>query len=203
MAELTPRPAVFLDRDGVINEERDYVHRVADFVLLPGVVPALQRLQAAGWALVVVTNQGGIGKGLYTVKDMQILHAHMEALLLAHGVHLDAIYHCPHHPQGLGPLRNADCECRKPRPGMLLRAARDLNLDLIRSVLVGDKRSDIDAARAAGVGRAVLVRSGHVVPLADAMVANACLADLAEAARWIVDSNCSTDSSGTLCEVRR
>lgn len=183
------RRAVLLDRDGVINEERDYVHRIDDFVLLPGVVPALQNLQAAGWALVVVTNQGGIGKGLYTESDMNALHAHLRALLAAQGVRLDGIYHCPHHPQGLGALRRADCDCRKPRPGLLLQAARELGLDLAASVLVGDKRSDIDAARAAGAGWALLVRSGHGVPDADVAAADACLADLAEAAQWVLAAN--------------
>lgn len=189
-----PRVAVFLDRDGVINEERHYVYRINDFVFLPGVVPSLQRLQNAGFALVVVTNQGGIGRGLYSEADMDLLHRHMQAQLGAQGVQLSGIYHCPHHPEGVGALRSASCNCRKPRPGMLLQAAQDLGLDLSASVMVGDKRTDITAARAAGLGCALLVRSGHDVSPDDADFADGCFANLAAATHWILTSNVAAES---------
>ena len=172
------RPAAFLDRDGVINVERDYVYRIEEFELLPGVIDALQRLQQLGHALVVVTNQGGIGLGLYDEDDLQRLHAHLGALLSPHGVRLAGIYHCPHHPRSPHAALRGPCDCRKPAPGMLLRAAAELGLDLHASLLVGDKASDLDAARAAGVPRRYLVRSGHAISAADAQQASAVFDDL-------------------------
>lgn len=179
-------PAAFVDRDGVINEERSHVHRVDDFVLLPGVVEGLMTLQSAGYRLVVVTNQSGIARGLYTHADYRVVTQHMQALLARRGVVLAGVYHCPHHPTaGLGDLRRV-CDCRKPLPGLLLRAAAELGLDLSRSVLVGDRRSDIEAGRAAALAAAVLVRSGHVPSAADEAAADATFAGLAEAAQWLV-----------------
>jgi D-glycero-D-manno-heptose 1,7-bisphosphate phosphatase len=182
------RAAAFVDRDGVINEERDYVWRLQDFHLLPGAVAGLRRLQAAGYALVVVTNQAGIGRGLYTEADFQALSAHMRNHLAAEGVVLDGIYHCPHHPTaGQGDYRRA-CDCRKPRPGMLLQAAAELGLDPARSVLVGDKLSDIQAGRAAGLARCVLVTSGHAVSTGDRAAADAVCDGLEAAAAWLLQA---------------
>lgn len=180
------RAAAFIDRDGVINAELDYVHRVDDFHILPGVVEGLRLLRAYGYEPIVVTNQAGIGRGLYTEADYEQLTSHMKAMLAAAGAPLAAVYHCPHHPTaGVGPYR-IDCDCRKPRPGMLLRAARELNLNLAHSVIVGDKQSDLEAGRAAGVASCVLVESGHAPSAkARAMADNVC-ADLLAAARWIV-----------------
>lgn len=179
------RRAAFIDRDGVINKEHGYVHRVEDFHLLPGVVEGLRALQQGGYALVVVTNQAGIARGLYTEADYARLTRHMTDTLAAHGVALTAVYHCPHHPTaGVGALRT-DCDCRKPAPGMLQRAAREHGLDLAASVLVGDKGSDIEAGRRAGVAACVLVRSGHAIDAADTERADACVADLRAAAAWV------------------
>lgn len=172
------RPAAFLDRDGVINVERDYVYRIEDFELLPGVVEALQGLQRAGHALVVITNQGGIGLGLYTEADMHKLHAHLRALLAQSGVQLDGIYHCPHHPRSPRPEMRGPCDCRKPAPGMIRQAEQDLQLDLQRSFLAGDKASDVAAGRAAGVGQNYLVRSGHDIADGDTAQADAVYDDL-------------------------
>ena len=176
------RRAAFIDRDGVINEERNYDHRIEDFVLLPGAIAGLRLLQEAGFALVVVTNQAGIGRGLYTVDDYRRLEEHMVERLGESGIRLDGIYFCPHHPtKGIGDFK-LDCDCRKPAPGMLLRAARELGLDLSRSVLVGDKVSDLQAGRAAGLARCVLVRSGHALAPEEEAQADGSFADLAEAA---------------------
>lgn len=159
--ELGLRPAAFIDRDGVINEERNYVHRVDDFVILPGVPEALRRFRDAGYVLVVVTNQAGIGRGMYSEADFHELTRHMQARLAEYDASVDAVYFCPHHPTaGVGAYRT-NCNCRKPHPGMLLDAQRDWPIDMTRSVLVGDKLSDVQAGLAAGVGRCVLVRSGH------------------------------------------
>lgn len=178
--------AAFIDRDGVINQELAYVHRIEDFHLLPGVIDALRLLRQHGFALVVVTNQAGIGRGLYTEADYEALTAHMEGLFADARAPLAGVYHCPHHPTAaIGPYR-IDCDCRKPRPGMLLQAARDLNLDLSQSVLVGDKQSDLEAGRAAGVASCVLVESGHAPSAKARAIADYVCADLLEAARWIV-----------------
>lgn len=176
------RRAVFLDRDGVINTEVDYLHRVQDFAFVPGTPEALARLQAAGWALVVVTNQSGIARGYYTEADYQALTAHLRTELARHGVRLDAVLHCPHLPDATVAAYRMDCDCRKPAPGMLLRAAAGLGLDLAASVIVGDKRSDVQAGRAAGLGRCVLVRSGHAPSAADEAAADAVHDSLAD---WV------------------
>lgn len=179
------RPAAFIDRDGVINEERHYVHRIEDFVLLPHVVDGLKALSDQGFDLVVVTNQAGIARGLYDEAALQRLHAHMRGLLGQQGVTLRAIYHCPHHPSGVVPELRRECDCRKPQPGMLLRAARELELDLPSSVLIGDKRSDIEAGQAAGLRHNLLVRTGHLIEARDAAAADAVCDDLLDAAKWI------------------
>jgi D-glycero-D-manno-heptose 1,7-bisphosphate phosphatase len=183
--DATRQPAAFIDRDGVINEEREYVHRPEDFHVLPGVIHGLRRLQEDGYVLVVVTNQAGIARGLYSEADFQRLTDHMRSVLSAQGVQLAAVYHCPHHPTaGQGVWRTA-CECRKPAPGMLIAAANTLKLSLKASVLVGDKRSDIEAGRRAGVAACVLVQSGHAIDPCDAALADACVADLRAAAEWV------------------
>ena len=150
------RPAAFLDRDGVINEDRGYVHRAEDFRLLPGVVEALQLL-GREHALVVVTNQSGIARGYYTEAQHHALSEHLRTLLRPHGVAIEAIYHCPHHPEAALAQWRLDCDCRKPAPGMILRAAAELGLDLRASLLAGDRAGDVAAGRAAGVGRCFLI----------------------------------------------
>jgi len=179
------QPAAFIDRDGVVNVERHHVYRIEDFELLPGVIDGLRRLAAHGYALVVVTNQAGIAKGLYGEPDYERLTAHMRGLLAAQGVQLAGVYHCPHHPHGTVPAYTRSCACRKPAPGMLLQAAAELALDLPRSVLVGDKPSDTAAGRAAGVACTVLVESGHALPADAARLADHCCAGLAQAADWL------------------
>lgn len=150
---MTLRRAAFLDRDGVLNEDLGYVHRIADFHWVPGAVAACKQLQDAGYALVVVTNQSGVARGMYTLADVDALHRHMASELALAGVQLTAVYACPHHPDGTLPAYRLDCMCRKPRPGMLLQAMREHALDPARSVLFGDKASDIQAGAAAGLSR--------------------------------------------------
>ena len=147
-----PRPALLLDRDGVINRNHGYVHRPEDTELMPGIVALCRHAQDLGYALVVVTNQAGIARGYYSEAQYHAYSGWLRGHLAAQGVLPDAIYHCPHHPEaGLGPYRRA-CACRKPAPGMILEAARDLHLDLPRSILLGDSAGDMQAGRAAGVG---------------------------------------------------
>lgn len=180
-----PRPAAFIDRDGVINAETGYVYRAQDFHVLPGVVAAMRQLADHGYALVVITNQAGIAKGKYTEAEYAVLTRHMGDLLARQGIALAGVYHCPHHPQGSVPAYAIACDCRKPAPGLLLRAAAQLNLDLARSVLVGDKPSDAAAGRAAGVRWTVLVESGHRLPDATSALADHRCADLAQASAWV------------------
>lgn len=177
------RPAAFIDRDGVINRDTGYVFRIDDFHLLPGVPEGLRCLQEAGFALVLVTNQAGIARGYYSEEQFELLTLHMVKLLQAEGISFTGIYYCPHHPNGIIEAYSTTCNCRKPSPGMLMLAAEELNLDLSTSVLIGDKRSDIEAGRAAGVRYTIVVQSGHAVSTEDSLYADACLPDLASAAR--------------------
>ncbi|MCV2354051.1 D-glycero-beta-D-manno-heptose 1,7-bisphosphate 7-phosphatase [Paucibacter sp. B2R-40] len=149
--------AAFLDRDGVINIDHAYVGRWEDFEFVPGAIDAMRLLHQAGYALVVVTNQSGIARGKYSEAEFLRLSERMSEFLLAQQVPLAAVEYCPHLPDGQVPEYRRDCDCRKPAPGMILRAARRLQLDLDASVLFGDKPSDIEAAQAAGLGRAFLV----------------------------------------------
>lgn len=147
----TLRPALFLDRDGVINEEVDYLYRPEECRLVPGIASLLRVARNSGYFICVVTNQAGIGRGLYTEADFHSLMAHIAAELAREGAALDAVYFCPDHPvHGQGEYQR-ESEDRKPAPGMLLRAARDHGLDLTQSVLVGDRCSDLQAGHAAGL----------------------------------------------------
>lgn len=177
------RRAAFLDRDGVINIDHGYVFRRDDFAFVPGALRACAALHDLGLALVVVSNQSGIGRGLYSEADYQRLTAWMAGEFAAAGAPLAGAYHCPHHPQALLAGYRRACDCRKPAPGMLLAAARELSLDLDLSVLFGDKDSDIEAAAAAGVPHRVLLGTdGHTAPPAvRAPQATACFASLADA----------------------
>jgi D-glycero-D-manno-heptose 1,7-bisphosphate phosphatase len=156
-----PRRAVFLDRDGVINIDRSYVHRWEDFEFVPGAVDAVRRLKAAGYMVVVVTNQAGLARGLYTEAEYAELTRRMRLALSEGDADVDAVYHCPHHLGGSVATLSINCECRKPAPGMLLQAARDLNLSLPDSILIGDKPSDIEAARRAELRLAYGVHSNN------------------------------------------
>jgi len=174
------KKAAFIDRDGVINEDREFVYRVEDFHFIRGSVAALRRLQSAGYLLVVITNQSGIARGLFTEAQYRELEAQMRARLLQEGVTLDCVQYCPHLPDAEVLQYRLDCDCRKPRPGMLLGAAALLDIDVSQSILVGDRRADIEAGRAAGVGRCYLVRSGKPVSESDAAMADGAFENLAE-----------------------
>jgi D-glycero-D-manno-heptose 1,7-bisphosphate phosphatase len=147
-----PRPAAFLDRDGVINVDHGYVHRVEDLVWIAGAPEAIRRLNEAGYLVIVVTNQSGIGRGYYDEAAMEAVHAALRARLAAAGATVDAIYACPYHPQArVERFRHPDHPDRKPNPGLLLRAMREFAIDRERSFMIGDKDSDMEAARRAGV----------------------------------------------------
>ena len=157
-----PRPALFLDRDGVLNEDRGYVARWEDFRWIPGAKDAVAAFNRAGWLVIVVTNQSGIGRGYYTEAAMHDLHARMAEDLAAAGGRIDAVYFAPHHPEAaVESYRRPDPPDRKPNPGMILQALSEWPIDRERSVLVGDKPSDMEAAARAGV-RGLLFTGGDL-----------------------------------------
>ncbi len=157
-------PALFLDRDGVVNQEIGYLYRPEDVRWVEGIFQLARTARGAGYRLVIVTNQSGIARGLYTTADFDALMGWIAAEFRAEGAPLDAVYHCPYHPvHGLGAWRR-EHEDRKPAPGMLFRAAREHGLNLGRSLLVGDRCSDIAAANAAGLRQAFLLRGTEVEP---------------------------------------
>ena len=184
------RRAVFLDRDGTINVEKDYLHKIEDFEFIPGVPAAIKRLKAAGFLVIVVSNQSGVARGYFDEQAVNRLHRHIQAELAGYGTSIDAFYFCPHHPeQGVGAYKVA-CDCRKGAPGMLLRAAADHDIDLQQSFMIGDKLADIEAGAGAGC-RNILVMTGYGAQAA-AQAENAVLEtcpDLAGAARMIL-ANC-------------
>lgn len=141
------RKAIFLDRDGVINKELgNYVCKFEDFEILTHNYEALRELQNRGYLILVATNQGGLAKGWYTQETLKKMHNHLSADYLANGITISGFYYCPHHPDFTG-----DCDCRKPKPGLLLQGIKDHNLDASASYFIGDKFTDIEAAEAAGV----------------------------------------------------
>ena len=153
-------PAVFLDRDGTLLEEANYLDRLERLVFFPYSVDAVRLLNRGGYAVVIVTNQSGVGRGMYGEDFVHETHDVIAARLRAGGARVDGFYYCPHHPDATVPTYRKACECRKPAPGMLLRAAADLNLDLSRSFAVGDKWTDVAVGQTTGVP-GILVRTGY------------------------------------------
>ena len=156
--------AVFLDRDGTINKYVGFLRNIDDFELLPGVAEAVKLINASGYLAIVATNQPVIARGEVTVPELQLIHNKMETLLGAEGAYLDAIYYCPHHPHrgypGEVEALKIDCDCRKPKPGMLLKAAEDFNISLEDSWMIGDGENDVKAGKAAGC-KTVLIGTGE------------------------------------------
>ncbi|MBU2550167.1 MAG: HAD family hydrolase [Proteobacteria bacterium] len=149
----TPKRYAILDRDGTINVEKSYLSDPEQLELLPGAVAALHRLRRLGLGLIVVTNQSGVGRGLFSMEDVEAVHSRLEAMLRAEGLILDAIYVCPHHPE-------AGCACRKPATGLVERAALDFGFNPADCFVIGDHRVDVDLGRAVGA-TTFLLRTGH------------------------------------------
>lgn len=178
-----------MDRDGTLIEESGYLNELSRLIFYPFTVDAVRQLNRGGFVVIVITNQAGIARGIVPESFLEKAHGHIQARMTAGGAHIDAFYHCPHHPDGIVPALRVKCDCRKPQPGLLLRAAADLDLDLTRSFMIGDRFHDLAAGRAAGT-RTVLVRTGygageelteHRPPRPDAIADN-----LAGAAAWIL-----------------
>lgn len=162
-----PRKALFLDRDGVINVNHGYVHTAERTDWIPGIFDLVERADANGFVVVVVTNQAGIARGYYDEGEFERYTAWVHACFSRHGTALLATYHCPHHPAPGAGRQGVACACRKPAPGMLLRAAGDFDISLRDSLLIGDQPSDIEAARRAGVNRTLLFSESELSNAAD------------------------------------
>jgi D-glycero-D-manno-heptose 1,7-bisphosphate phosphatase len=154
------KPAIFFDRDGVLNEDKGYVGKWEDFVFAKDAVKALQKLQSLNYKFVIVTNQSGIARGYYSEDDYQKLTIKYTSYLKQNGVYFDGIYHCPHHP-----IFNLDCDCRKPKPGMIKRAAKDLKIDLSKSIMIGDNDTDMMSGFNAGINSLFLINNSQEINL--------------------------------------
>ncbi|MCX5870815.1 MAG: HAD family hydrolase [Deltaproteobacteria bacterium] len=192
MASASLRPAVFLDRDGTINEQMGYINHISRFQMLPGVAVAIRRLNEARIPVVVVTNQSGLARGYFPAELLVAVHEKMAALLAEQGAHADGIYVCPHHPEAKKEEYRVNCDCRKPKTGLLVRAAAEMGLDLARSFVVGDRWSDLKTAKACGA-LPVLVLTGYgrgdaqyIGPTQEVQPAFVGV-DLAEAVQWILE----------------
>lgn len=175
------RAAVFLDRDGTVIREREYLADPEGVSLIPGAVEGMHLLVEAGFVLVVITNQSGIARGLYGLEDYRAVADRLDVELAREGLRLDGTYFCPHHPEFSGP-----CPCRKPDLGMYLQAARELGLDLPNSFFIGDRQKDVEPGRVLG-GQGILVRTGYgVEEEAGVGEGTAVFDSLLDAARWIV-----------------
>ncbi len=183
--------AVFLDRDGTVCEEVGYLSSIAQIRLIPRSGEAIRKLNEQGFKIIIVTNQAGVARGFFPESALPALHAEMERLLRDEGAHIDGLFFCPHHPtEGIPPYRIA-CDCRKPAPGLLFRAAKQFGLDLASSYMVGDHLSDVECGQRVGA-HSILLLTGHgreqaekipLLPAAPSHIAN----DLFEAVQWILD----------------
>jgi D-glycero-D-manno-heptose 1,7-bisphosphate phosphatase len=178
--------AVFLDRDGTIIADVGYLNTPDDIKFIPGSLEAIKMLKEADYKVVVITNQAGVARGLVTEDMLQTIDKVMHKWILNSGTHLDGIYYCPHHPEhGHYPYKQA-CACRKPHPGLIKKAQRDLDIDLSGSFMVGDKASDVDAGKTAGV-KTVFVLSGPHSKDTSKNPPDHVAKDLREAVKWILN----------------
>lgn len=185
----TLRPAAFLDRDGTINEDAGYIDRLDRFVLYPYAIDAMALLRRAGYLVVVLTNQAGVAQGIHSEETVAELAAYLAERARQGGTTLDGHYYCPHTPDAAVARYRVDCDCRKPKPGLAIRAARDLGIDLRRSVVIGDRWRDLAVAHAIGA-RGIMVRTGYGATEAlhppEGMSADAVCHNLIDAAVWLM-----------------
>lgn len=149
--------ALFLDRDGVVNIEKNYLYKIEEFEFCDGIFEVCKYFQDRGYIIVIVTNQSGIARGYYSEDDFQRLTSFMIEKFKQNGIEISSVKYCPHHPDFSG-----YCECRKPSSGMILDATKEFNIDLASSILIGDKISDIEAGKSAGVGLNCLIKTDHI-----------------------------------------
>jgi D-glycero-D-manno-heptose 1,7-bisphosphate phosphatase len=191
MTSAAGRPAVFVDRDGTINEQMGYINHLSRFILLPGAAVGIRRLNELGIPVLVVTNQSGLARGYFPPELLTAVHAKMVEELARQGARVDGIYVCPHHPEAKREEYRLDCDCRKPKTGLFTRAAAEHGLDLNASFVVGDRWSDLKAAAACGAS-SVLVLTGYgrgdleYIGPTQAVQPTRVAEDLAGAAEWII-----------------
>ena len=154
--------AIFFDRDGVLNVDIINLHEVEKFQWVDGAPDAIKLCNERGYLTVVITNQSGIARGIFTEDDVKKVHSHMQSELKKFGAHIDAFYYCPHHPDGTVETYAKVCDCLKPKPGLILRACKEMNIDPAKSVMIGDKQRDIDAGLNAGVSAGLLFTGGNL-----------------------------------------
>jgi len=152
--------ALFLDRDGVVNKEKNYLYKIEDFEFIDGVFETCRYFQDKGYLIIIITNQAGIVRGKYSEKDYQVLTEWMIEEFKKENIIISKVYHCPHHPEFTG-----ECDCRKPKPGMIYKASEEFDIDLKKSILVGDKNSDIEAAVNAKIKNNILISTGHKIEI--------------------------------------
>lgn len=188
------RPAVFIDRDGTINEQMGYINHISRFVLLPGVPETVRLLNEKGFLAIVVTNQAGVARGYSNMELIHEVHALLEKSLKKEKASLDGIFFCPHHPLGVVPEYARECDCRKPKTGLIEQAQRAFDIDMPRSFVVGDRCNDVELAHRAGI-RGILVKTGygmgeieHVLPKKRERPDHIAQ-DLLHAVRWILEGN--------------
>ena len=188
------RPAVFLDRDGTINEQMGYINHITRFKLLPGVRRGVQALNEKGFLTIVVSNQSGVARGFFPIDLVEQVNSRMKHLMAERGARLDAIYYCPHHPHGSVDAYSIPCKCRKPRTGLLEKACQDFQIDLRNSFVIGDTSTDIVMASRFGL-KGILVKTGYglgeaeyVLPTIDVKPIHIA-DDLLDAAMWILNSS--------------
>ncbi|OCH15787.1 D-glycero-beta-D-manno-heptose 1,7-bisphosphate 7-phosphatase [Aliivibrio sp. 1S128] len=179
------KPAVFLDRDGVINVDRGYVHKRDDFEYIDGVFNAVKKCKDMGYLLVLVTNQSGIARGIFTEEQFETLTEWMDWNFAENDIDFDGIYYCPHHPEATVERYKEECDCRKPNPGMFMSAQTFLDIDMENSVMIGDKKEDMMAAQAAGVGTRILVRTGKPVTEEGEALATTVLDSIADVPKFL------------------
>lgn len=176
--------AIFLDRDGVINEENGYITKWEDFKILPQVVESIRLLKEQGFLIIVITNQSGIAKGLCTEEDVCSIHQKFNEFLAQYSTSVDGFYFCPHHPNGIVKEYSITCHCRKPENGMILEAAEELNIDLSSSYLIGDAERDIIAGKQSGL-TTLRVMTGHTIKTGETLP-NFLVEDIYEATQMIL-----------------
>ncbi len=185
------KPAVFLDRDGTINEQRGYINHISRFVLLPGTAEAVRLLNEHGFLAIIVTNQSGVARGYFPIELVNEVHEHLKELLRKEGAYVDGIFFCPHYHRGEVGEYTIECNCRKPRPGLIEKARKNLDIDMAGSYLIGDRVSDIELAKRCNL-KGVLVKTGYgkgdleyVFPNSRAKPLHVAK-DLLAAVRWII-----------------
>ncbi|MBW1901137.1 MAG: HAD family hydrolase [Deltaproteobacteria bacterium] len=186
------RPAVFIDRDGTVNEQMGYINHISRFVLLPGAEEAIKLLSSHQYLVVVVSNQSGVARGYFPIELVDEVHAHMRVLLEKEGAFVDGIFFCPHYPRGVVPEYSIECDCRKPKTGLIEKACEVFDVDMANSYVVGDRYSDIELALRLNL-EGILVTTGYglgdvdyVFPRLSFKPAHIAK-DLLHAARWIIE----------------